>query len=180
MCCVLHFRRLKAGLLCGPPAWASWVSSVWVCSTVPSALHVFVTFLPDSHGDGFYLGTVLMTEFTFAESGIGIIGLGGFTNCWEDFLCWAAVPILKSLVMDGEFLSGHSPEERPWQWQCRDACVIAALSCVWLRQVCSSPGAGALLVPWNLVYFRIGCVFRGETLQFSLFWELVLAVCSAS
>lgn len=87
MCCVLHFRRLKAGLLCSPPAWASWVSSMWVCSTVLSTLHVFVMFLPDSHGDSFYVGIVLVTEFTFAESRIGITGLRSFTNCWEDSFC---------------------------------------------------------------------------------------------
>lgn len=32
----------RSGWLFSPPAWASWVSSVQVCSTGPRALHVFV------------------------------------------------------------------------------------------------------------------------------------------
>lgn len=111
-----------------------------------------------------------MTEFTFAESRIGITGLGSFTNCWEDSFC-----------------AGHRWRVPFWAFPWGTPMSVAVLGCL---RYCSSAvcltQTGLLLsrsqrspCPWNPMYFRIGCVFWGETLQFSLFLELVLAACSA-
>lgn len=170
---------VKGGLLCrsgwffSPPAWASWVSSVRVCSTGPRALHVFVPHP---------IVTGKVSTWNSPDDRVYFCWAQDWNHWTSKFYCWedsvlGSSPHLEITIIDGEFLSGHFPEELPCQWRCGAVFFIVALRCVWLRQVCSSPDTSALLVPWISMYFRIGCIFWGEILQFSLFLEPVLAAC---